>query len=431
MILMNSIATSESVPRRLPVQWLEEAPMWTVLLASGSATVPVAPIGVSPAGFSLLANQFKALRPSVRRRRTRPVFAPEGAIADQTPVFPDSSRRKARPGSATVPVAPVGVPPTGLGFKAAFFVVDHPKALMPSARRRRLRARTPALPGGKRSSKGPGIRRNRQIRAFTLLEMMMVIAIIGFIAAMTLPHVSGFAKANTLAAANRQLLDDLAFARQRALVNRSTIYMVFVPPGFWTNTAYEQSSNYAAELGTKNSAVPLNPGALFNAMLGRQYTSYALIAMSTVGDQPGQHFAHYITDWRTLPQGVYISPFEFQTNLQPITISTTNTTTGVTNAVEVSPFSWTAPVPFPSSGSGTSNTLPFIGFSPQGSLIQQLDQYIVLTRGSVFYAQNSNGMPVAGPVDAISTPPGNETNNPNLIQIDWLTSRATLLQNHF
>jgi prepilin-type N-terminal cleavage/methylation domain-containing protein len=269
------------------------------------------------------------------------------------------------------------------------------------------------------------------VRAFTLLELMMVIAIIGFIAAMTLPHVSGFTKANTLAAANRQLLDDLAFARQRALVNRSTIYMVFVPPGFWTNSwpgsSYEASSNNAVQFG-------LNPAVQFNAMLGRQYTSYALLAMSTVGDQPGQHFPHYITDWRTLPQGVFISPFEFQTNLPPITISTTNTITGVTNAVAVSPFSWSAPVPFPSIGAGTSNTfntLPFIGFSPQGSLTQQADQYIVLTRGSVFYAQNSNGVPIAGPVDAISTPPGNETNNPNLIQIDWLTSRATLLQNHF
>jgi hypothetical protein len=40
-------------------------------------------------------------------------------------------------------------------------------------------------------------------------------------------------------------------------------------------------------------------------------------------------------------------------------------------------------------------------------------------------------VPIAAAPDAISTPVGNETNNPNVIQIDWLTSRATLLQNHF
>jgi len=275
------------------------------------------------------------------------------------------------------------------------------------------------------SCNAAGFRRGRGLWAFTLLELMMVIAIISFLAAMALPHVSGFTKANTLIAANRQLLDDLSYGRQRALVNRSTVYMVFVPPGFWTNALYEQSSNNAARLGLGN------PAAQFNAMLGRQYTSYALIATSTVGDQPGRHFAHYLTDWRTLPQGVFISAFEFNTNLPAITISTTNTTTGVTNASAVFPFNWSPPVPFPSVSAGTSNSLPFIGFSPQGSLISQVDEYIVLQRGSVFYAQNSNGVPVAGPVDVVSSPPGNETNNPNLIRIDWLTSRATLLQNQF
>jgi hypothetical protein len=28
-------------------------------------------------------------------------------------------------------------------------------------------------------------------------------------------------------------------------------------------------------------------------------------------------------------------------------------------------------------------------------------------------------------------PPGNDVNNPNLIQIDWMTARATLVQNQF
>jgi prepilin-type N-terminal cleavage/methylation domain-containing protein len=274
-----------------------------------------------------------------------------------------------------------------------------------------------------------GVRPFRRTRAFTLLELMMVIAIIGFIAAMTLPHVSGFNKANTLAAANRQVLDDVAFARQRALANRSTVYMVFNPPEFWTNTVYEQSSNAVTRLGTGN------PVPQFNAMLGRQYTSYALIATSTVGDQPGQHFAHYLTDWRTLPQGIYIAPFEFDSNIisihYPLTISTTNTSTGVTNASLVYPLSWSPPLPFPSVSSGTSNTLPYIAFTPQGGLLEQEDQYIVLARGSVFYSENSNGVPVAGPVSIVGTPPGNETNNPNLIRIDWLTGRATLLQNQF
>jgi len=38
-----------------------------------------------------------------------------------------------------------------------------------------------------------------------------------FIAALTLPHVSGLNRANTVTAATRQLLDDVARARSRAL----------------------------------------------------------------------------------------------------------------------------------------------------------------------------------------------------------------------
>jgi prepilin-type N-terminal cleavage/methylation domain-containing protein len=329
---MNSTATNLSGPRRLPVQWAEEAPHWTLLFCRGQA--------------------------GARRRGFR-----WGVCAPRTS------------------------------------------------------GRTGVLAHFQRS------------RAFTLLELMMVIAIIGFVAAMALPHLAGFNKANTIISANRQILDDLAYARQRALANRSTVYMVFVPPEFWTNTVYEQSSNIMA----RSSRV--NPSYQFTPMIGRQYTSYALMALSSVGDQPGRHYAHYLTDWRTLPQGVFFSQFQF--NSDPAssryarTISTTNTSTGATNAAAVYPLPWTPPVPFPSVSSGTSNTLPFIGFSPNGSLTEETDQYIVLTRGSVFYAQNSNGVPVAGPVDVVASPPGNETNNPNMIRIDWLTSRATVLQNQF
>ncbi len=168
-----------------------------------------------------------------------------------------------------------------------------------------------AAAGPRGSCKVRGFRPFRRTRAFTLLELMMVVAIISFVAVMALPHVSGYSKANTMATADRQLLDDIRLARQRALVNRSTVYMVFVPPSFWTNQVFLNTMQTDTLAGAKLQLTNL---------LQRQYTSYALLSLNSVGDQPGQHFAHYLTDWKTLPQGVFISEFEFNSNQPVITI---------------------------------------------------------------------------------------------------------------
>jgi prepilin-type N-terminal cleavage/methylation domain-containing protein len=262
----------------------------------------------------------------------------------------------------------------------------------------------------------------RDWRAFTLLEMMMVVTIVGLIAALTLPHVRGFGQANAMSSATRQLLDDVALARQRAMVNRSTVYMVFVPPMFWTNTAY---GNVAPNRQETN-------------LMMHQYAAYALISLGAVGDQPGQHFPRYVTDWRSLPEGVFFAPFEFNLTNNPnfwTNILTTNTLSGIIISNRI--YGWnTAIVPFPSlptsiNPSNAANVpLPCIAFSPQGGLATPYtNQYIVLARGSIFYPTDTNGAPVFEGPNVVETPPGNDVNNPSYIQIDWMTARATLVQN--
>src|SRR4051812_42158406 len=49
--------------------------------------------------------------------------------------------------------------------------------------------------------------------AFTLVELMVVIVIIGVLASITLPALKGLGQANRSSAAHRQILDDVGLAR--------------------------------------------------------------------------------------------------------------------------------------------------------------------------------------------------------------------------
>ncbi|HEY3863762.1 MAG TPA: prepilin-type N-terminal cleavage/methylation domain-containing protein [Verrucomicrobiae bacterium] len=248
--------------------------------------------------------------------------------------------------------------------------------------------------------------------AFTLLELMMVIAIIGIVATLALPHVRGFGQANSMIAATRQVLDDVAMARQRAMAYRTTVYMVFDMPDFWATNEFL----FHTRQGTN--------------MLSQQYGSYAIVTLSSVGDQPGQHYPRYITDWRRLPEGVFISPIQFTNLFTNVYIYTTNTLSGTVNTNLIQPWARQA-VPFPSIYYPNTNmSMPCIAFSPQGGLATTfVNQYIVLARGSIFYPTDTNGAPLFAAANLVETPPGNDTNNANLIQIDWMTGRPTVFRN--
>src|SRR5215217_6365451 len=71
--------------------------------------------------------------------------------------------------------------------------------------------------------------RPRQKSAFTLSELLVVIAIIALLATIGIGSLRGFNATNAVAAGNRQLLDDINMARNYALNQRTTVYMVFVP----------------------------------------------------------------------------------------------------------------------------------------------------------------------------------------------------------
>ena len=76
----------------------------------------------------------------------------------------------------------------------------------------------------------------------------MVIAIMGILAAIALPSIRGI-KPNAKVAGTRQLLEAVGRARQLAISQRTTVYMVFLSTNFWASVpAAPRSTNGPATI---------------------------------------------------------------------------------------------------------------------------------------------------------------------------------------
>ena len=191
--------------------------------------------------------------------------------------------------------------------------------------------------------------------AFTLIELLVVMAIIGLLATIGLPALKGFGKGTGMAGAQRQLLDDLAFARLRAISGRTTIYMVFVPPGIMAHFADFNQVRFTSADRDRWSR------QLTNLITG-QYTAYALLTKRTVGDQPGQENPRYISEWKRLPQGILIATNKFNL-VNPKQLYPAPPLDSFPD--DYRRYFLTNAFPFPASRSPVW-TLPYIGFNAQG-----------------------------------------------------------------
>jgi len=292
--------------------------------------------------------------------------------------------------------------------------------------------------------------------------MLMVISIIGIIAGLSVPVIKNFGKADITVSASRQLLDDIGRARQLAMSQRTTVYMVFVPTNFWTvngtfpNTWWDAVQN----AGAGEMAEVTN-------VLDMQLSGYTFMAYGALGDQPGQHTWHYLASWQSLPDGAYIPTWKFS---DPGLVAGSENTFSFSDPANpnyffnINPFSYTNTFPFPSTNvapyllqtQGTWPYLPYIAFNYLGQLSDYsgnmlsgagrtlsfkgvpigpgYDQDfagggvdIPLAQGSVVYGHDANRALQFGVPGVVETPPGNSTNIAyNVIHIDPLTGRATL-----
>lgn len=244
-------------------------------------------------------------------------------------------------------------------------------------------------------------------RGFTLTELLVVIGIIGIVTAIAIPVSSSFGKSNAMTAAARQLQDDVAFAKARAINTRSTVYIVFSGPGIGDSTV--------------RGLVPSDLSAAYTNISTAQFQSYALYSERSVGEQPGLIRPRYLSEWKFLPEGVFVAEIKFRELANPDDRFTE--TAFLPNRAFGYRF---FPVP---TSDGPPVKLPYIAFNAQGQLISESyagryqDVSIPLARGTVDYATDGGGGYLGTPKQE---PFGNSVSNFYRIHIEWLTGRGRI-----
>lgn len=268
--------------------------------------------------------------------------------------------------------------------------------------------------------------------AFTLVELLVVISIIGLLAGLAVPALKNLGKSNLQVSATRQMVDDIARARQLAISQRTTVYMVFVPQNFWRPQWFVQNPtpNFPDNPTTAFNNLPFDLRNDITNLFDKQLTGYNFISLRSIGDQPGRGQPRYLGEWKSLPDGAFIASNKFYSAYSVINDNSAGA------QYPIYAFNYTNSFPFPVESNFVAvPSLPYIAFNYLGQLtvdgldVAPRDEYIPLAQGTVGYATDANKALIPAPADFTETPPGNSTNSMfNLIRIDRLTGRTTLLQ---
>src|SRR5665213_1048062 len=267
--------------------------------------------------------------------------------------------------------------------------------------------------------------------AFTLIELLAVITILGIIAGLAVPALKQLGKSNGNIGASQQLLADVGHARQLAMANHTTVYMIFVKTNFWMAPNYPNSWSSSPLMTPAEKTVATN-------LCDKQLTGYTFVSLRSAGDQPGRITVRYLAPWENLPAGTFIAAQKFQPPSSPPFYIL-----GYGSTVAIYGFNITNDIPFPTEDSPKLPNLPYIAFNYLGQLtvdgqnLAASDEYIPLAQGSVSPAINPATKSLilepapAGSASISETPPGNSgigNNNLsyNIVHIDRLTGRATL-----
>jgi len=268
------------------------------------------------------------------------------------------------------------------------------------------------------------VKKSATQRGFTLLELLVVIGILGLLAAISVPALNNMKRADATVAATRQLLDDVGRARQLAISRHTTVYMIFCPAGFWDDPGFKNLPRTPQDLQA--------PGT---NLWDKQLTGYTFVTLRSVGEQPGAATPDYIGPWHTLPENTFIATTN-KLYLSPNqSIRVTDPNSG--RFYDVYGFSVTNTIPFPSEDAYDPTPpgrkfarVPYLAFNYLGQLVSGppgRDEYIPLARGTAAHGHDKDRHSTQALPTLVEIPPGNSTNAFNLIHVDRLTGRARLV----
>ena len=260
--------------------------------------------------------------------------------------------------------------------------------------------------------------------------MLVVISIIGILAAIAMPVVANFRKADSMLAATRQMQDDVERARMLAISQRTTVYMIFCPLISATDPML--------------TSLPPTERNKAKKLYDKQLMAYTFVTLRSVGNQPGQLSPRYLSEWRTLPEGAIIPTFKFAQSNVFTTIYDPPPPASPQRSFRVHGFNVTDKIPFPSAEAFAPGrryvTLPYVAFDHLGQLETYFSdageepcEHIPLAKGNVNQARDVNRIPFDPPQPPIlaEQPPGNSTNAFTLVHINRLTGRARLEKQEF
>lgn len=273
--------------------------------------------------------------------------------------------------------------------------------------------------------------------AFTLIELLAVITILGIIAGLAVPAIKQLGNSNGNIGASQQLLADVGRARQLAMADHTTVYMIFVKTNFWMAPSFPTPNSWWFLLTGTHNTVAMT---VATNLCDKQLTGYTFVSLRSAGDQPGRVTVRYLAPWQNLPDGTFIAPQKFQPPTSPPFYIL-----GYDPNTPIYGFNVTNSIPFPTEDSPKSSVLylPYIAFNYLGQLtvdgqtLAGRDEYIPLAHGSVLPVKNAATKSLileaapAGAASVLETPPGNSgigNNNLsyNILRIDRLTGRASL-----